>query len=734
MPTWKEKRMKEEQYQIDKMLDTGADSIDFEGTMAKDVRGAAMGEGEEELFEKKLSKEEKKARAKAAREAKKKAKAAGKKGGKDKKGGKGKKGGDDDDGGGEEEKKSDDAAAASSSASPSSPGAAPSVDDIPPEELLAGRLEGMSSSEIEAFLASSEGRQEVALERLSRAQISVNYEARKTKLDPRSRDVNVSGVTVNFHSKPFIEDTDLVINYGNRYGFVGPNGSGKSTVLKAIAARAVPIPDSLDIYFLDSEYPATDKTAISAVFEANDEIELLEKKATRLNDAMGDAADDEDAQASIQDELEKVYERLDQLDVSTAESRASAILHGLGFTKKMQGMKTREFSGGWRMRIALARALFLKPDFLLLDEPTNHLDMEAVMWLEDYLSNWTKILFFVCHSQDFMNQVCTHIVRLDMTYKKLRYYTGNYDMYVKLRHDQDMIQTRQYEAEQRDIAEIKDFIARFGHGTVKMVRQAQSREKLLQKKLEAGLTPLPEQDPKWDWTFPDAGTLPVPVCAIENVSFAYPNSDPLYHKVDFGIDLQTRVALVGPNGAGKTTLIKLIVDELRPTAGQIKRNPHLKISRFTQHFEDKLDLTMTPLDFFKQVLMPQEPVERIRPLLGRYGCTGDQQNQVMSQLSAGQKARIVFAIIAHEKPHLLLLDEPTNPLDMESIDALARCLRNFKGGVLMISHDMRLISQCAEEIYICDKKKITKYKGDIMDFKMHTKKANQKKLSQHQNG
>ncbi len=175
--------------------------------------------------------------------------------------------------------------------------------------------------------------------------------------------------------------------------------------------------------------------------------------------------------------------------------------------------------------------------------------MEAVLWLEDYLSQWTKILFFVCHSQDFMNNVCTDIVRLDMTYKKLRYYNGNYDAYVKTRRDQDMVQMRQYEAEQRDIAEIKDFIARFGHGTAKMVRQAQSREKLLEKKLEAGLTDKPEEIKLWDWSFPDAGSLPVPVLAIERLSFAYPNSDALYKDVDFGIDLQTRVALVGPNGA-----------------------------------------------------------------------------------------------------------------------------------------------------------------------------------------
>jgi len=172
--------------------------------------------------------------------------------------------------------------------------------------------------------------------------------------------------------------------------------------------------------------------------------------------------------------------------------------------------------------------------------------MEAVMWLEEYLGNWNKILFFVCHSQDFMNNVCTNIVRLDQTYKQLRYYSGNYDTYVQTRRDQDTVQIRQYEAEQRDIAEIKDFIARFGHGTVKMVRQAQAREKLLQKKLEAGLTPMPEKDPEYDWTFPDAGQLPVPVLSVENVSFAYPGGQELYTNVDFGVDLQTRVALVGP--------------------------------------------------------------------------------------------------------------------------------------------------------------------------------------------
>jgi len=620
---YNEKRNRLAAAAIEKELDSGYGAQDFETNAAKDVRAAAMGEGDEQLFEKKLSKAEKKAAAKAAREAKKKKKEA--------------------DNGITKNNSSNDVKQFE--------------DDEENEKDPAA--EGNDKPVAPIILdpnASAEEKREAALEQLSQENIIVTYESKKGMLHPNARNINVGGVTVTFHGKPLVEETDLVINYGNRYGFIGPNGSGKSTIMKAIAARAIPIPENLDIYFLNSEYPARDDiTALEAVMESNDEIRALEAKAEALNEAMAEANEEE--QADIQATLEGIYSRLDQLDASSAEARATQILFGLGFTTKMQQMKTKEFSGGWRMRVALARALFIQPEFLLLDEPTNHLDMEAVLWLEDYLSNWEKILFFVCHSQDFMNQVCTHIVRLDATYKKLRYFTGNYDQYVQTRRDQDMVQMRQYEAEQRDIAEIKDFIARFGHGTVKMVRQAQAREKLLQKKLEAGLTQKPEQDACWDWSFPDAGELPVPVLQVEKLSFAYPGGVELYSNVDFGVDLQTRVALVGPNGAGKTTLIKLMTGELNPTKGAVKRNMHLRISRFTQHFEEKLDLSMTPLDFFKQKVMPEQPIEKIRPLLGRYGCTGDQQSQIMSQLSAGQKARIVFAIIAHEKPHLLMLDE-----------------------------------------------------------------------------
>ena len=324
---YNEKRAKAAEFAINKELDSGYGRVNEEANAAADIREAAMGKGEEELYERKMTKEEKKAAAKAAREAKKKAKEA-------KKGGKAKKG----DGEANEEKKDD-------------------VDALEVAKLAldSGAQKSEKQDQLDAWL--------------SEQNIGVTYEARKGKQDPNARDINVSGVTVTFHGKPLIEDTEIVINYGNRYGFIGPNGSGKSTIMKAIAARSIPIPENLEMYFLDQEYPASDICALDAVMESNDEVARLEKRAEILNDAMADA--DEDQQAEIQTTLEAIYDRLDQLDASAAEARATSILHGLGFTTAMQKMPTKSFSGGWRMRVALARALFLPTvECLVMDEPT----------------------------------------------------------------------------------------------------------------------------------------------------------------------------------------------------------------------------------------------------------------------------------------------------------------------------------------------------------------------------
>lgn len=345
--------------------------------------------------------------------------------------------------------------------------------------------------------------------------------------------------------------------------------------------------------------------------------------------------------------------------------------------------------------------------------------MEAVVWLEDYLSKWTKILFMVSHSQDFMNNVCTHIVHHSK--KRLTYYSGNYDSFVKTREEKEEEQEKRYKAEQDQIKHMKTYVARFGQGNAKMAKQAQSKEKVLDKMLKSGLTEKVEQEKALDFKFPDPSKLAPPVLQCNDITFGYPGCEILYSHVDFGIDLDSRVALVGPNGAGKSTLLKIMTGELAPLTGAVRPHAHLRISKFTQHFLDVLDLTVSPLDYFLS-LWPDMTRDEGRKFLGRYGISGSVQTQLMEQLSDGQKSRVVLAKMAKESPHVLFLDEPTNHLDMESIDSLARAINNFSGGMVLVSHDMRLISQVAKEIWLCDKRTVTKYVGEINDFKMQLRR------------
>ncbi|KAF8939461.1 P-loop containing nucleoside triphosphate hydrolase protein [Dissophora ornata] len=526
---------------------------------------------------------------------------------------------------------------------------------------------------------------------------------------PLSRDIKIESFSLSFHGRELISNTDIDFNFGRRYGLIGANGSGKSTFLECLAAREVPIPEHIDIYLLQEEAAPSDNNAIEAVvIEAKLEVERLEKLVEDM------LAEENGAENPL---LDDIYERIEQLDPATFETRAATLLHGLGFSKKDMLKATKDMSGGWRMRVALAKALFVKPTLLLLDEPTNHLDLEACVWLEDYLSKYDRILILISHSQDFLNGVCTNIMNLNHK-RKLVYYGGNYDTYVKTRAELEVNQMKAYVKQQEEIAHIKKFIASAGTYS-NLVRQAKSKQKIIDKMEAAGLVEKVDPPMLFKFKFSDTDKLPPPVLAFDEVGFAYSGNmkDALYKGVNLGIDMDSRVALVGPNGAGKSTLLKLMTGELTATEGRIQRHMQLKLGKYNQHSADQLDMDLSPIDYLRKRFPElQQDMDFWRQQIGRYGLTGSHQTSPIGHLSHGLQTRLVFAELAMSRPHMLLLDEPTNHLDMESIDSLAEAIKNFSGGVVLVSHDFRLLKEVADTIIVVDKG-VSVFDGTILEYK-----------------
>jgi len=369
------------------------------------------------------------------------------------------------------------------------------------------------------------------------------------------------------------------------------------------------------------------------------------------------------------------------------------------------------------MRVSLARALFAAPALLLLDEPTNHLDLEACVWLEDYLTRYNKCLVLISHSQDFLNGVCTNTI--EVANQTLTYYTGNYDQYRQTRAENEMIQAKKYEKEQEEIKHIRDFIASCGT-YANMQKQAKSKQKILDKMEAAGLAKPIESQRTFAFTFPECDKLPPPVMPFDDVGFAYSgdmNDAPIYKKVNLGVDCDSRIALVGPNGAGKSTLLKMMAGELTATTGTVKRHPHLSIARYHQHSTEQLDENMTVVDYFIDCYPGSKSTDEWRAYVGRFGFSGSMQTTKIKLLSEGQKSRLIFAVICMGNPNLLLLDEPTNHLDIDAIDALAEAIKKYKGGLVLVSHDFRLIDQVAQQIWVCDQGKVEPWKGTIREYK-----------------
>ncbi|THH31095.1 hypothetical protein EUX98_g3092 [Antrodiella citrinella] len=532
--------------------------------------------------------------------------------------------------------------------------------------------------------------------------------------DVKGRDIKIDSYTLSFHGRLLIESAEISLNYGQRYGLLGENGSGKSTLLQSIAERDVDIPEHVDIYLVRGEAEPSDVNAVDYI------IASAREKVARLEARIEEASIAEDIDEVA---LDTLYEQLEEMDPATFEAKAGSILHGLGFTTEMMARPTKDMSGGWRMRVALARALFIKPHLLLLDEPTNHLDLEAVVWLEAYLSMYNHILVITSHSQDFMDSVCTNIMDLTSK-KKLMYYGGNYSTYVRTKSENEVNQMKAYTKQQDEIAHIKKFIASAGT-YANLVRQAKSKQKIIDKMEAAGLIEKVEIPRPLHFNFEDVGKLPPPIMAFDDVAFAYDGKPEhyLYQGLSFGIDMDSRIAIVGQNGTGKSTLLNLITGALYPSQGTVSRHVNLKLAKYSQHSADQLPYNKSPIEHLQSLYTekyPEKDLQAWRAQLGRFGLSGTHQTSMIKQLSDGLRNRVVFSQLAMEHPHILLLDEPTNHLDMPSIDALAKAIKEYEGGVVIVSHDFRLISQVAEELWEVKDRKIknlTKEDMTIVDYK-----------------
>jgi len=526
------------------------------------------------------------------------------------------------------------------------------------------------------------------------------------------KDLHMEAISIQIGKLEILLNTTLALAYQKKYGLIGRNGVGKSTLLRSIYNREVPVPENVNIIFVEQECAGTDVSVLDTVVRADKEREWLLQEEKQLM-----AEKSEEAGA----ELEEVYLRLQEIDSDSAETRASTILTGLGFDKEMVEKPTKEYSGGWRMRVALAQALFCEPDLLLLDEPTNHLDVVALTWLEEFLYNWERTVVIVSHDRGFLNKVTQ--VTIHMHRKRLNYYGGNYDTFLRVRSEQRKHSSAVFDSQMRQKKHLQTFIGKFRQGHKKMAKQAQARMKML-KKLEGEIVEQDFDDPYLRLEFPDPGELPPPCISVNDVAFGYENGPSLYEDVTFGVDTDSRVAIVGKNGAGKSTMLKLLNCEIIPVEGWISRHPKLRLAKFSQHHVDMLDLEKSPLQHMRS-MWPDIPEGEFRRHLGQFGLSGDLAIKPIKILSGGQKSRVAFAEMAYKQPHIMLFDEPTNHLDIETIESLAWSLMRYEGGVVLVSHDERLISMVADEIWVCTRGSPGKpgsvelFRGDFEEYRRH---------------
>ncbi|MCW8125497.1 ATP-binding cassette domain-containing protein [Microbulbifer halophilus] len=522
--------------------------------------------------------------------------------------------------------------------------------------------------------------------------------------------INLQGVSIQQGTRELLRNTDCRIFPGHKVGIIGANGCGKSTLFKLLLGELdsdsgrVEVPAGWRIAHMAQEVAAGEQTALDHVLDGDGELRQLQRELERAENG-----GDTDARR-----LGELHERLAAIDGYSGPARAAQLLDGLGFSHAEQQRPVRSFSGGWRIRLNLARTLMCPADLMLLDEPTNHLDLDATLWLEQWLQRFPGTLLIISHDRDFLDAVVDGIVSFE--HRQLVFYSGNYSNFEHTRTERLAQQQAQYEKQQAERAHMEDFVRRFRAKATK-ARQAQSRLKALDRM--ATIAPAHVDSP-FRFTLPAAEKTSNPLIDLRDADIGYRdnsgNNKVIVHKVQLGIQPGRRIGLLGPNGAGKSSLIKTLAGELAPIRGERQCGEHLAIGYFAQHQLEALDSAASPM-LHLQRLSPEASEQSLRDFLGGYGFVGDRVFEPVGDFSGGEKARLALSILAWQKPNLLLLDEPTNHLDLEMRHALTLALTEFPGAVVLVSHDRYLLANTTDEFILVADGRAEPYDGDLEDYK-----------------
>jgi ATP-binding cassette subfamily F protein 3 len=511
--------------------------------------------------------------------------------------------------------------------------------------------------------------------------------------------LNLTDITVRLGGRTIIDGATAKLPPRGRIGLIGRNGAGKTTLVKVIASQLEPDTGSVDmprgakLGYIAQEAPAGDATPFETVLAADVERAALLHESETSHDP---------------DRLGEVHERLMAIDAYTAPSRAAQILVGLGFDEEAQHRPLDSFSGGWKMRVALASLLFSQPDVLLLDEPSNHLDLEAVLWLEDFLKSYPATILLVSHERDFLNNVVDHILHLDRG--KLTLYPGGYDAFERQRAERQAQLASARAKQQAEREKLQDYVAR-NSARASTAKQAQSRAKALAK-----MQPIAEllDDPTLHFDFPNPDELRPPLITLDMATVGY-GETPILKRLNLRIDPDDRVALLGRNGNGKTTLARLLAAQLAPMEGAMNASGKMRVGYFTQYQVEELDRTETPLQHMT-VLMKGATQGAVRAQLGRFGFSGQKATTEVGKLSGGERARLALALITRDAPHMLILDEPTNHLDVDAREALIQALNAYTGTVVVVSHDRHMLEMTADRLVLVDQGTAKEFDGSLDDY------------------